>query len=147
MNVIQNKSGNMIWKPNKTEAEWNMRIAERAGLSKQEFFKNIQLAVDRTYREWDDKVNTCITFLQSKFIMVVNKENNQIITTLDSSWGTSSRDCKRLIAEEGLISMDEFIDGVCRNHADLPWGTVNLSEDLSDIQIDLNCAKCISVRL
>ena len=43
--------------------------------------------------------------------------------------------------------MSEFVNGFCSNHMDLPWGTINLTENVGEVKIDLNCVKCISVRL
>jgi hypothetical protein len=145
--ILDNKI--LQWNENKTEDAWKDRIKKRTGLSTKNFFELIQLGINKVQKQICSTGDTCIIFQKSKFILIINKDKNKIVTIRDTSWDKPIGDkpCKRAIVFESEEHARDIINNVFLNEMDFEGYSLQCTDNILELEIKTNCNCCLEIDL
>ena len=142
--------GNVLqWNSNKTEKEWKQRIRDRAKLAYTSFYSLIQKGINQVKDQLCNTGDTCIIFQKSQFVLIVNKKENKIVSIRDTSWDKPINDkpCKRAILFESEEHAKDIIDNVFFNSMDFDGYSLELTENILQLEVKTNCDCCLEINL
>jgi hypothetical protein len=145
-------SAKLNWNKNKTDEEFEKRILERTSLSLEDFYKIAQAGINTAFnspQKFAEDGDTCLYFMKSKFVLIVNKPEMMIRTIRDGRWDKPSNSCNKvIITKESDEQYSDLIENVFFNGTEFNGYKLNvITSDEWLLEVETDCKVCIKVDL
>ena len=138
----------LIWNTNKSDDEWLERIHKRTRMNEVQFCEVVQQGIEAA-SDICSTGDTCISFIKSQFVLVVNKRDSRIITVRDGKWDKPTNGkCNRTFVAELEFDNDEqqrdFVT-IYEGKSEQEWGYIGIGESSMGARVTYNCKCCNNV--